>query len=150
TDRWSAADLDGNDATISIETWDGYGAVSWPGGQPPPWTSAQVSALVELCRWICTTHGIPVRLADDSKPGASSRGISWHRLGVDGVFPSLSDVRAGRLQRGGGMHYSTATGKVCPGDARIAQIPELVAAVATPTPAPVPTPEPDVQEDDMI
>src|SRR5690606_33836144 len=72
------------------------------------------------------------------------------RLGVDGAFPSLPDIRAGRLQRGGGMHYSTSTGKVCPGDARIAQIPELVAAVATPTPAPVPTPEPDVQEDDMI
>lgn len=131
TDRYSAADLDGNDATISIETWDGYGRVPWPGGQPPAWTPAQVSSLVALCRWICTTHGIPPRMADDAKPGESSRGISWHRLGVDGAFPRLPDIRAGRLQRGGGMHYSSALGKVCPGDARIEQIPGIVAALVT-------------------
>lgn len=147
TDRYSAADLDGNDATISIETWDGYGRVPWPGGQPPAWTPAQVSALVALCRWICATHGIPVRLADNSKPGPSSRGISWHRLGIDGAFPALPDMRAGRLQRGGGMHYSSATGKVCPGDARIAQIPGIVAAISGSTPTPEPTPE--TGDDDM-
>jgi len=119
TDRYSAADLEGNDATVSIETWDGYNGR--PGWQPPPWTPAQVVALVALCRWICATHDIPVRLASDAKIGASSRGISWHRLGCDGNFPNLPDPRAGRLQRGGGMHYSTAWGKVCPGDARIAR-----------------------------
>ena len=149
TDRYSAADLDGNDATISIETWDGYGKVPWPGGQPPPWTSSQVTAIVALCRWICATHGIPVRLADDSKIGASSRGISWHRLGIDGAFPRLPDMRAGRLQRGGGMHYSSATGKTCPGDARITQIPGIVAAIGAPTPppAPAPTPPPPVLDE---
>ena len=149
TDRYSAADLDGNDATISIETWDGYGRVPWPGGQPPPWTSAQVTAIVALCRWICSTHDIPVRLADDSKIGPSSHGISWHRLGIDGAFPKLPDIRAGRLQRGGGMHYSTSAGKACPGDARIAQIPDIVAAVSRSDTDPSPTPTPTVQEDTM-
>ena len=140
TDRYSAADLDGNDATISIETWDGY--TGRPGWEPPPWTAAQVNALVALCRWICATHNIPVRLAENSKVGSSSRGISWHRLGVDGAFPRLPDPRAGRLQRGGGMHYSSAVGKVCPGDARIAQIPGIVAAIGAPAPSPTPPPAP--------
>jgi|GEM_PF-6677593 len=140
TARYSAADLDGNDATISIETWDGY--TGRPGWEPPPWTAAQVKALVALCRWICATHDIPVRLAENSKVGSSSRGISWHRLGVDGAFPRLPDPRAGRLQRGGGMHYSSAVGKVCPGDARIAQIPGIVAAIGAPAPGPTPPPAP--------
>lgn len=140
TDRYSAADLDGNDATISIETWDGH--TGRPGWEPPPWTAAQVKALVTLCRWICATHNIPVRLAENSKVGSSSRGISWHRLGVDGAFPRLPDPRAGRLQRGGGMHYSSAVGKVCPGDARIAQIPGIVAAIGAPAPSPAPPPAP--------
>lgn len=153
TDRYSAADLEGNDATISIETWDGY--TGRPGWQPPPWTPKQVAALVALCRWICATHDIPVRIAQDAKVGASSRGISWHRLGVDGAFPRLPDPRAGRLQRGGGMHYSSAVGKVCPGDARIAQIPGIVAAINPPAPKPKPptpappAPQPDDQEDIM-
>lgn len=145
------ADLDGNDATISIETWDGYGRVPWPGGQPPPWTPAQLASLAALCAWIMRTHDIPVRLAQNSQPGASSRGLSWHRLGIDGAFPRLPDQRAGRLQRGGGMHYSKSAGKVCPGDARIAQVPSILAAISKPTPTPAPAPAPVVQEEpDMV
>lgn len=148
TDRYSAADLEGNDATISIETWDGYTGRS--GWQPPPWTPKQMDALVDLCAWIMRTHDIPVRLADDSKPGPSSRGLSWHRLGCDGNFPALPSLLAGRQQRGGGMRYSSAFGKVCPGDARIAQIPEIEtrirARLTNPT---APAQVPDVQEDDM-
>lgn len=122
TDFRSGADLDGNDATISIET---QGGVTSPQGEP--WTPEQVEALARLFAWAVQTHGIELRLAESSHLGERSRGLSWHRLGVDGDFPALPDLRAGRLQRGGGMRYSTARGKVCPGDAKILQAPGILA-----------------------
>jgi hypothetical protein len=117
TAYFSAADYEGNDATVSIETWDGYGRL-WTSGQPPPWTPAQMTSLGRLCRWIMQNHrSIPPRLATDSVLGPSSLGLSWHRLGVD------------PWRQPEGMRYSTAYGKVCPGDRRIAQIPTILAAV---------------------
>ncbi|PVU82033.1 hypothetical protein DDP54_02300 [Cellulomonas sp. WB94] len=122
------ADLEGNDATVSIET---------EGGEDPStvqiqeWTAPQLQAITALVAWIMSTHEIELRLASDSKAGPSSRGLSWHRLGIDGNFPELPDLLAGRKQRGGGMHYSTETGKVCPGDAKIRQIPGILAAVTS-------------------
>lgn len=117
------ADLDGNDATISIET---QGGLAKP--QQEPWTDAQVTALASLFAWAVAEHGIEPRLAKDSKPGPSSRGLSWHRLGVD---PWRVD---------GGMRYSLARGKVCPGDAKIAQIPTILALALGET---------DTKEDDV-
>lgn len=117
------ADLEGNDATISIET----AGVAKDGNEK--WTTAQVEAIAKLVAWIMKTHNIPVRLATDSKIGASSRGLSWHRLGIDGNFPSLPSIQAGRGQRGGGMHYSTSRGKICPGYGRIDQIPGILTKV---------------------
>lgn len=110
------ADLDGNDATISVET-QGMG-----GGK---WTPQQVESLARLYAWAVKTHGLARKMATSSKPGESSKGLSWHRLGIDGNFPSLPNIRAGRGQRGGGMHYSTSAGKECPGDERIPQIPGI-------------------------
>lgn len=110
------ADLEGNDATISVET-QGMGGGTW--------TPEQRESLARLFAWAVRTHGIAKRMATSSKPGASSKGLSWHRLGIDGNFPSLPNIRAGRGQRGGGMHYSTSGGKVCPGDDRIPQIPSI-------------------------
>ena len=121
------ADYDGNPDTVSIETWDGY-RKNWQDGDPvPAWTDKQVKALAALVAWLWQVHSsIPPKVATDSKPGASSHGVSWHRIGIDGNFPALPDPRAGRIQRGGGMRYSTSKGKVCPGDARIAQVPEIM------------------------
>ncbi|WP_426594969.1 peptidoglycan recognition protein family protein [Cellulomonas sp. McL0617] len=119
------ADLDGNDATVSIETEGGVD----PTAQTEQWTPPQLQAITALVAWIMSTHQIELKLATDAKPGPSSHGLSWHRLGIDGNFPELPDMRAGRKQRGGGMHYSTQTGKVCPGDAKIAQIPGILAAI---------------------
>lgn len=101
----AAADLDGNDATISVET-QGMGDGEW--------TSRQVAALAALFAWARQTHGLPDKTATDSLPGQSSRGLSWHRLGID------------PWRRPGGIRYSTARGKVCPGDARTAQIPTIL------------------------
>jgi len=104
TSLQAEADLDGNDATISIETES----------KGEAWTEAQVNAIIALDIWLCNTHGIPKQLAHDAKIGATSKGLSWHRLGIDGNFPALPSRYAGRLQRGGGMHYSKSRGKTCP------------------------------------
>jgi hypothetical protein len=143
------ADLEGNDATISIET---QGGVKNPNGEP--WTDAQVVALAKLFAWLVKTHGFAVRLATDSKIGSSSHGLSWHRLGIDGNFPALPSILAGRTQRGGGMRYSLSAGKACPGDAKIKQVPGILAmakVILTPPapkpapPAPKPEPKPPVK-----
>lgn len=125
------ADLQGNDATISIETES----------KGEAWTEAQLNAIIALVIWICDTHGIPKQLATSSKLGAESKGISWHRLGIDGNFPPLPSRYAGRLQRGGGMYYSKATGKTCPVEPPIDQIHDRVLpGVTGGAPSPTPTP----------
>jgi hypothetical protein len=147
---WNAfADLEGNDATISIET---------QGGATGEWTAAQRESLARLFAWAVKTHGIAQKLATSSKVGSSeSRGLSWHRLGIDGNFPALPSILAGRLQRGAAgivdrdyMHYSNSFGKGCPTDDRIKQIPGILKRaleiLSPPAPSPVPTPTP---EDDM-
>lgn len=142
------ADLEGNDATISIET---QGGVHDPDNEP--WTNEQIEALAQIYAWAVKTHGIPLQVASTSKTDNTSRGLSWHRLGIDGNFPTLPNPGAGRLQRGGGMHYSKSRGKLCPGLGKIVQIPSIHAraqALLNNTPAPAPEPVPDVQEDEMI
>lgn len=114
------ADLEGNDATISVET---QGGLKNANGEP--WTEAQLQALAELFAWAVKTHGLKVQIASSSKIGEESKGLSWHRLGINGNFPALPSVLAGRNQRGGGMYYSRATGKACPGDSKIKQIPTI-------------------------
>lgn len=139
----SSADLEGNSSTISVETQGGL-----RNAQSEPWTQAQLVALAGLFAWAVKTHGIPARLARDSRPGESSKGLSWHRLGIDPWRVS------------GGMKYSNSRGKVCPGDAKIAQIPTIL-ATATATLAgnttrpggPLPNPNvtlPDPLEEDDV
>lgn len=111
------ADLEGNDATISVET-QGMGGGTW--------TPQQIESLAQIYAWAVRTHGVARKIASDAKPGKSSQGLSWHRLGIDGNFPS-SGILAGRLQRGGGMHYSQSRGKECPGSDRIKQVPQIFA-----------------------
>lgn len=121
TDWRAEADGDGNDATISVET---QGGLKNPNGEE--WTPAQVEALAQLYAWAVKTHGIKLQVATSSHLGARSKGLSWHRLGIDGNFPSTGILR-GRNQRGGGMHYSSSFGKPCPGSAKIKQIPGIFA-----------------------
>lgn len=133
------ADLHGNDATISIETES----------KGEAWTPAQAAAIIALDIWLCDTHGIAKRLAVSSKLGEESKGLSWHRLGINGNFPALPSRYAGRLQRGGGMQYSLSGGKTCPVEPCIDQIFDVILpgvlggapAPQPPTPQP-PTPQP--------
>ncbi|HEY3437356.1 MAG TPA: N-acetylmuramoyl-L-alanine amidase [Actinotalea sp.] len=128
TEIRAEADVEGNDATVSVETEGGEDKAT---AQIQEWTPPQLESITSLVAWIMSTHKIELRLATDSKPGPSSHGLSWHRLGIDGNFPELPSLLAGRKQRGGGMHYSTETGKVCPGDAKIRQIPGILVAVTS-------------------
>lgn len=108
----SNADFQGNQSSVSIETWDG--------AKPPfsdyvidrtPWNPRQLRAIAKLLAWICTTHGIPVQRMPDSR--SSSRGIGYHRLGVPGYKVDDGEQWA-------------ASGKICPGEARIAQVDQVI------------------------
>ncbi len=134
------ADLEGNDGTFSVETQGGV-----HNADTEPWDAAQVRALALIFAWLVTEHGVARKIASSSHLGEPSKGLSWHRLGVDGNFPGLPDIRAGRTQRGGGMRYSTSRGKLCPGGGKIQQVPEVFAQAmallgATPVVSPVAPP----------
>lgn len=113
----SAANLTGNPRVIAIENEDhgpAYGA--WSGSNVPRFTAAQIETIAKVCAWAYQTHGIPLVLCPNSKPG--SRGIAYHREGIDGNFGSFA--YPGRVA--GGELWSSSTGKICPGDRRITQL----------------------------
>lgn len=121
TTKQSAANLNGNDHIIAIENEDhGTAFGPWSGSNVPAFTSAQIEAIAKICAWAYKTHGIPLVACPNSKPG--SRGIAFHRQGIDGNFGSFE--YAGRVA--GGEIWSSAFGKICPGDKRIAQIPQII------------------------
>lgn len=105
TDTRASANLEGNHDTISVESWDA-------GGMFRKWTDRQVEACAHLAAWVHKTHGIPLK-ACDASPG--SRGITWHRKGIDGNFPA--GLLSGR--KAGDEHWSNSTGKICPFDGKI-------------------------------
>ena len=107
TDYRAAANLDGNWHIISVETGDNA-------DRPiAPWTAAQCEALAQVMADANRLDGIPLVLVPDSQPGR--RGICYHRLGCD---PYRVD---------GGELWSSAYGKDCPTQARIDQIPAIIA-----------------------
>lgn len=115
----SAADRDGNDSTISVETEGGLSNVN---GEK--WTPQQIVALAKLWAWVRDTHDIKNQIAINTNTNSNSEGLSWHRLGIKGNF----DSRPGLASKSyGGILYSGAAGKECPGDAKINQIPEIFA-----------------------
>jgi hypothetical protein len=105
-----------NSRAISIENADmGPQFPAWntaSGDAVPAFTPQQIEANARICAWAHVTHGIPLELVPDSKPGR--RGIGYHRLGVPGYMVA------------GGEQWSSARGKVCPGPRRIAQIPQII------------------------
>lgn len=105
----SAANLNGNYRVVAIENED-HGAAygSWSGSAVPRFTAEQAEAIAKILVWAHRTHGIPLSLVPDSKPGR--RGIAYHRQGCD------------PYRVAGGELWSSAYGKVCPGDRRIAQL----------------------------
>lgn len=120
----SAANLNGNHRVIASENAD-YGPAF--NGMPrtkagvPPLTQAQVEANAEIYKWLHATHGIPLQLNPNSLP--TSRGIGYHRQGIDGNFGGFKFP--GRVK--GGELWTEHFGKVCPDDLRIAQVPQILA-----------------------
>lgn len=113
----SGANLEGNHRVISIENEDhGPFFKTWTGSNVPALTAPQVESIAKILAWAHKTHGVPLQLCPNSRPG--SRGLAFHRQGIDGNFSN------GRVE--GGEHWSTSGGKVCPGDNRIKQIPAIL------------------------
>lgn len=114
----SAANLNGNYRVLAVETEDhgpAYGA--WSGSNVPAWTAQQIEAHAQIAAWANKVHGIPLAPCPDSRP--TSRGIAFHRQGIPGNY-SNGLVPGGEL-------WSSSAGKVCPGDRRIAQMPQIIA-----------------------
>jgi hypothetical protein len=112
----SGANYNGNHRCISIENADiGPEFGAWntnDGGAVPAFTAKQIEAIARIVAWACKTHNIPCELVPDSKP--TRRGVAYHRQGVIGYMVA------------GGEQWSKAVGKVCPGNRRIAQIPQII------------------------
>ena len=155
----AAADLDGNDVTISLETWDN-------GGLATHWNDKQLEAIINWDVWVIQNHPrIPIILAKSSVPG-ENKGLSWHRLGVPYRTTPLLALRRiatayapGYVEKGG-VWYSKVSGKTCPGDGRIQQVKEIIYPevakrlgtfpVVDPipvTPLPVPVPVPTIPQE---
>lgn len=123
----SGAELFGNHHAISVETQGGSYA-----NRNQPWTTAQVKAMAKIAAWLNAKWGVPLKRMTTSK--ASATGVGYHRLGINGNFPS-SGIYAGRTQRGTGELWSSAQGKTCPENfaqpvkarSRIAQVDTVIA-----------------------
>jgi hypothetical protein len=122
----SAANLDGNHRVIAIENEDHGKAFNGMKRGPeglPALTDAQVESNAEILAWVHQTHGTPLVLCPDSRP--TSKGLAYHRQGIDGNFgPGTAHPAPGRVS--GGEVWTEARGKVCPTDLRINQRPLIL------------------------
>lgn len=112
TSKQADAQRYGNSRAISIETEDD--------GKPEttPWNEAQLQAIIRLGRWILANHP---KIAHRVCRSWTDPGIGYHSMWG---APSV---------------WTPAEGKTCPGAARIAQFPSVVAAITDPD-KPIPTP----------
>ena len=106
------ANLEGNPTLISIETQGGVGD-----DLNNPWPATMAKRIAWILAECNRIHGIPLQLMPNSRP--ESNGIGYHRQGVD---PYRVD---------GGELWSASYGKVCPGQARINQIPSIISLART-------------------
>lgn len=107
----SWAQVAGNDQYISIET-QGMGSGKW--------TAAQVATLAMLCRTLSDEYGFPLTAMTTSEKGV--KGIGYHLLGV----PADASQKSRGVSQTGGLMWSSAVGKVCPGPDRVKQVPEII------------------------
>jgi hypothetical protein len=141
---WSSAG--GNPTCPAWESEGGMGTAAQVNAEP--WTHDQIVSGAMVLRHLHQTEGTPYQDMRNSLP--SSRGLGVHRYGI-------SPWRVP-----GGEVWSSVNGKLCPGDAKAAQVativdlaasgqpltygtgdvwtPPAVTPTVTPTPAPVPSP----------
>lgn len=122
----AASDLEGNPYAVSIECEDtGPRFPRWSGSDVPAFTPEQVDTLIVALSWLCHRLGLPKQAITTSCP--HERGIGYHRLGVD---PWRNQAC--------GQRWSSARGKVCPGDRRIHQLlTEIIPRVSAPQGGPM-------------
>jgi hypothetical protein len=126
TTRQSAANLNGNPEVIAIENEDhgpAFGAWNTSDGHAVPgFTAAQMESNAQILAFCYRAHGIPLELIPDTRPGR--RGIGYHRQGIDSPNNFAGYDYKGRVS--GGVVWTSATGKICPGDRRIHQLIEVI------------------------
>jgi hypothetical protein len=99
--RWWVPELNGYVGAVSVETQDnGYNLD--PGIAKAPWNQFQMEHLAGISAFLKLRYNVPI-----------ARPVTWDGRGIDGHrrFPE----------------WSIYTGKSCPGDARWAQIPTILA-----------------------
>lgn len=111
--RRAAADLNGNSSTISVEH---------AGIEGDSMTDSQLTNIARIFAWAVTHQGVANRIATVD----NLNGLAWHRLGVDGNFGTYSaSNRKTWCRKQTGAVWTSATGKLCPTDAFIDQIPTV-------------------------
>jgi hypothetical protein len=112
-DRRAAADLNGNATSISVEH---------AGLQGDKMTDTQLRNLAKIFAWAVIHCGVPNRIATVH----DLSGLAWHRLGIDGNFGTFDrHDRTTWCRKQTGAVWSSATGKLCPTDKFIRQIPTV-------------------------
>lgn len=110
---------DANNDAIGIETAGGLGSSAVLNAEP--WTPQQVGRIADIMRWESQQPGgAPLQLLPDAQPGR--RGWGPHRLGIK----HSAGPRPGWWQPGSEV-WSSSIGKECPGDAKVRQVPEIIA-----------------------
>jgi hypothetical protein len=114
----------------TLPAFESQGGVN--GAQTEPWTGNQIELAAQILAHLHKTEGTPLQLMPNSLPG--SKGLAPHRWGIS-PWRVL-----------GGEVWSSSNGKVCPGDAKVAQLPLIVLRAAAIVHG---SPTPTVQEDEM-
>jgi hypothetical protein len=104
----SYAQLEGNPTMVSAESQGGM-----VDADREPWTDNQCEWAARILAHLHKTEGTPLQVMPDSR--AESKGLGYHRLGID------------PWRVGAGERWSSSRGKLCPGAAKIAQVPSIVA-----------------------
>lgn len=116
------ANREANDIAVSTETASTIHAAE-------PWSAPQVRTIIRWLTWVCQQHPeIKAQLC----PSPRGSGIGWHVMfGAPGP-------------------WTPARGKVCPGPARIRQIPAIIAAVAAALDGTQPPEDIDMTKDELL
>ena len=131
---------------VSLEHSDGTNP-DHPDRWAEPLSAKQAETSWQVQAAVCWRYGIPPAALPDSCEGRT--GIGWHRLGIKGNWTEPYPYSGWKP---GCDVFSTATGKQCPGRARIQQlyytgiprIARILTSVRISTPAP-----PEEEDDDM-
>lgn len=135
---WSSAT-----ANSTCPAWESEGGMGTSAEiNAEPWTHDQIVSGATVLRHLHETEGVPYQDMGNSLAG--SRGLGVHRYGID------------PWRVAGGESWSSVRGKLCPGDAKVAQVRLIVDLAASgapltwgtddvwtpPTPGPAPAPAP--------